>query len=46
MILFTKQRNIDIENKCMDTKGGGEKDNRMNWEIGIDIYILLIPSVK
>ena len=27
-------------------QGGGEKDNRMNWEIGIDIYILLIPSVK
>ena len=25
---------------------GGKKDNRMDWEIGIDIYTLLIPCIK
>ena len=46
MILFAKQKQRhDIENKCMDTKGervGGG----MNWEIGIDIYTLLILCIK
>ena len=25
---------------------GGKKDNRMDWEIGIVIYTLLIPCIK
>ena len=37
-----RNRDTDVENKRMDTKGvkwwwGGE----MNWEIGVDIYTLL-----
>ena len=35
----------DIESKCMDAKegrvGGG-----MNWEVGVDIYTLLILCLK
>ena len=34
----------DLENKCMDTKRG--KEGGMNWEIGIDIYTLLILYIK
>ena len=30
----------EVENKCMDTKG--ERGDVKNWEIGIDIYTLLI----
>ena len=33
-----RNRDIDIENKHMDTKGG--RGSGMNWEIGIDIYTL------
>ena len=45
MILFEKQnRDTEVENKCMDTKGG--KGDRINWEIGIDIYILLLLNIK
>ena len=40
-----RNRDTDVENKCMDTKwgkwwGGGGGDV-MNWEIGIDIYTLI-----
>ena len=31
----------DVENKCMDTKGGkwwGGGSGGMNWEVGIDMY--------
>ena len=37
-----RNRDTDVEIKCMDTKGGkwlGE--GVMNWEIGIDIYTLI-----
>ena len=30
---------LDVENKHMDTKGGG--GGGMNWEIGIDMYTLI-----
>ena len=33
-----KNRDIDIENRCVDT--GSEGESRMNWKIGIDIYTL------
>ena len=33
-----------IENKCIDTKG--VRGGRVDWEIGIDIYTLLICSIK
>ena len=35
-----RNRDTDVENKCMDTKGGREGGG-MNWEIGIDIYTLI-----
>ena len=35
----SRNRDTDVENKLMDTKGG--RRGRMNWEIGIDIYTLL-----
>ena len=42
MILWqSRNRNTDIENKYMDT-GAGEGEGGMNWEIGTDIYTLLI----
>ena len=39
-----RNRDTDVENKRMDTKGGkwGEGGGGgMNWEIGIDIYTLI-----
>jgi len=36
---FTKQRVTDVENKFIVTKG--KVGGRINWEIWIDIYILL-----
>ena len=36
--LQSRNRDTDIESKCMDTKGEG--GGVMNWEIGIDIYTL------
>ena len=43
-----RNRDTDVENKCMDTKGGkrqggggGSGDGGMNWETGIDIYTLI-----
>ena len=38
-----RNRDTDVENKCMDTKGGkwqGGGGGGMNWETGIDMYIL------
>ena len=37
--LQSRNRDTDIENKCMDTKEG--RRGGTNWEIGIDINILL-----
>ena len=37
--LQIRNRDTDIENKCMETKGG--RWGGMNWEIGINIYVLL-----
>ena len=36
-----RNRDTDVENKCMDTKGEkwGVGGGVMNWEIGIDICI-------
>ena len=34
-----RNRDPDVENKCMDTKGG--RGGGMNWETGIDIYTLI-----
>ena len=42
--LQSRNRDTDIENKCRDTKRG--KGCGMNWEIGIDMYTLLILCVK
>ena len=45
MILFaSRNRDTDLENKCMETKRG--RGDGMNWEIGTDIYTLLILSTK
>ena len=43
--LQNRNRDTDIENKHMDTKGerGG---GGMNWEIGTDIYTVLILCIK
>ena len=39
MILFArKNRDTDVENKYMDTKGESPGSNGTNWEIGIGIY--------
>ena len=36
-----RNRDTDVENKCMDTKGGKEGvGGGMNWETGIDTYTL------
>ena len=34
----------DVENQCMDTKG--EQGCGVNWETGIDMYVLLILYMK
>ena len=39
--LQSRNRDTDTENKHMDTKLRGWGTNRMNWEIRIDIYVLL-----
>ena len=39
-----RNRETDIENKCMNTKRG--RRVWMNWEIGIDVHSLLIPYIK
>ena len=43
--LQNRNRDTDIENKCMDTKRG-KGGSGMNWEIGIDIYTPLILCIK
>ena len=40
----SRNRDIDIEVKRMDIKG--ELEGGKNWEVGIDIYTLLIVSIK
>ena len=35
---------MDVENKCMDTKG--KREVGMNWKIGVDTYTLLILCIK
>ena len=35
-----RNRNTGVKNKCVDTKLG--RRGGMNWEIGIDIYTLLM----
>ena len=42
--LQSRNRDTDVENKCMDTKGEGAGGR--TWEIGIDTYTLLILCVK
>ena len=37
--LQSRNRDTDVENKRMDTKGG-KGGGGMNWETGIDIYAL------
>ena len=39
-----RNRDADVVNKYMDTKGG--KGDGMNWEIGVDIYTLRILCVN
>ena len=41
MISFAKERDTDVENKYIDTKG-----RRINWEIEIDVYSLFILCIK
>ena len=36
----SRNRDTDVESKCMDTKGESW-ESAMNWEIGIDLYILV-----
>ena len=43
-LIYKAEVDTDIENKHMDTKG--ERGVGMNWEIGIDIYTLLILCIK
>ena len=43
-ILQSRNRDADVENKHTNTMG--EMGSRMNWEIGIDIYTLLILCIK
>ena len=37
MGLQGRNRDADVGNKCMDTKGGKRRGVSMNWEIGIDL---------
>ena len=39
-----RERETDAENKCMDIKVR-KKGSGMYWEIGIDIYMLLILCI-
>ena len=38
------ERDTDVENECMDTKG--ERGTERHWETGTDTYTRLIPCVK
>ena len=42
--LQSRNRDTDVENKNMDTKG--EEGGGMNWEIEMDVYALLILCIK
>ena len=42
--LQSRNRDTDVENKRMDTKG--EREGGRNWEIGIGTYTLLILCIK
>ena len=42
--LQSRSKDKDVENKPMDTKK--EEEGGINWEIGVDIYTLLILYVK
>ena len=44
--LQRRNRDTDVENKRTDTKGRMGVEGRMNWEVGIDIYTLLILCIK
>ena len=45
MNLSAKQnRDTEVENKCMNTKEQ-EKSDRMNWDIGINIYTILCTKL-
>ena len=44
-LIYKAEIETDVENKSMDTKGG-KRVGGMNWEIGIDIYTLLILCIK
>ena len=47
MIFFARQKKRHRQRiKCMDTKGIGGGEFRMNWEIEIDTYTLLILCIK
>ena len=37
---------MDIKNKLMVTKGKSEVGGGINWEIGTDIYTLLLTYIK
>ena len=39
--MLSRNRDTDIENTCMDTRGGKE-----GWEITMDIYTLLMLHIK
>ena len=41
----SRNRDTDVENKRVDTKGG-KGVGGMKWEIGTDIYTLLILYIK
>ena len=43
-IIYKTERVIDVENKLMVTKG--KRVGEINWEIGIDIYTLLLIYIK
>ena len=38
----SRNRDTDVENKLMEMKG--EREGVVNWEIGTDIYTLLLLS--
>ena len=44
-LIYKAEIETDVENKSMDNKGG-RGGGGMNWEIGIDIYTLLILCIK
>ena len=43
-IIYKTERVIDVENKLTVTKG--KRVGEINWEIGIDIYTLLLLYIK